>query len=87
MPFYQAVLAELESELNGAPEALARIDGALALAGETAERWTDAFLHRIRGEILLKRDAANPTPAEEAFLTAMLVRNSIWRGVLSCARR
>ena len=49
-------------------EALTRIDEALALAGETGEHWTDAFLHRIRGEILLKRDPANTAPAEEAFL-------------------
>jgi hypothetical protein len=32
-----------------------------------------AELHRIRGKILLKRDAANPAPAEEAFLTAIAV--------------
>jgi predicted ATPase len=35
--------------------------------------WTDAFLHRIRGEILLKRDPANTAPAEEAFLTAITI--------------
>ena len=31
------------------------------------------MLHRIRGEILLKRDPANPAPAEEAFQTAIAV--------------
>ena len=50
-----------------------QVDQALALADETGEHWTDALLHRIRGEILLKRDAANTTPAEEAFLTAIAV--------------
>ena len=50
-----------------------RIDEALALAAETGEHLSDAFLHRIRGEILLKRDAANTAPAEEAFLTAIAV--------------
>ena len=30
-------------------------------------------MHRIRGEILLKRDPANTAPAEEAFLTAIAV--------------
>ena len=29
--------------------------------------------HRIRGEILLKRDRTNTAPAEEAFLTAIAV--------------
>ena len=36
----------------------------LALAGETGEHWSDAFLHRLRGEILLKRDPANTAPGE-----------------------
>ena len=30
-------------------------------------------MHRERGELLRKRDAANPAPAEEAFLTAIAV--------------
>ena len=35
--------------------------------------WTDAFLHRIRAEILLKRDPANTGRAEEAFLAAIAI--------------
>jgi predicted ATPase len=52
---------------------LTRIDEALALAGKTGEHWSDAFLHRLRGDILLKRDPANTTPAEDAFLTAIAI--------------
>ena len=66
---------------------MARIDEALALANETGEHSSDAFLHRIRGEILLKRDPANTAPAEEAFLTAIAMRNSKRREALSYARR
>ena len=73
MPFYQALLAEIEAEWRGVEEALTRIDEALALAGATGEHWSDAFLHRIRGEILLKRNSADTAPAEEAFLTAIAV--------------
>jgi hypothetical protein len=43
--------------------ALARIDASLSLATETGEDWTDAFLYRIRGEILLKRDPMKIAPA------------------------
>ena len=33
----------------------------------------EAELHRVRGEILLKRDPANPAPAEEAFRAAIAI--------------
>jgi len=33
----------------------------------------DAPLHRLRGEILLKRDSSNLAPAEDAFRTAIAV--------------
>ena len=46
---------------------------ALALAVETEERWTDALLHRIRGDILLKAVPTDPAPAEQAFLAAIAV--------------
>jgi tetratricopeptide (TPR) repeat protein len=72
-PLFQALLAELEAEGDDADGALRRIDEALALANEQGGRWTDALLHRLRGEILLKRDPANTAPAEEAFLAAIAV--------------
>ena len=72
-PLVTALLAELEAESAGDSEAMGRIDGALSLAAETGERWTDPMLHRIRGEILLKRDPTDTAPAEEAFLTAIAV--------------
>jgi predicted ATPase len=45
----------------------------LAIAEETGEHFTDPYLHRLRGEILLKRDPTNPAPAGEAFKTAIAV--------------
>jgi hypothetical protein len=35
--------------------------------------WTDALLHRIRGDILLKVRPEDPAPAEQAFLAAIAV--------------
>jgi predicted ATPase len=72
MPFFQGLLAEIEAQ-GDAEGALAQIDDALALAGETGERWSDAFLHRCRGEILLKGDPANTLLAENALLTAIAI--------------
>ena len=71
-PFFQGRLAELAEE-RGAEGPLARIDEALALARQTGERWTDAFLHRIRADILLKADPTNPVRAEEAYLAAIAI--------------
>jgi len=72
VPFFQGLLAEIEVQ-DDAEGALIRIDEALALAGETGEHWSDAFLHRLRGEILLKRDPASTAPAEDALLTAVAI--------------
>jgi predicted ATPase len=52
----------------------------------------DAALHRIRGEILVKQDPADPAPAEAAFLAAIAVaqkqkaRSFELRAALSLAR-
>jgi predicted ATPase len=72
-PLFHARLAELEAEGNDTDGALRQIDEALVLAKETGERWTDALVHRVRGAGLLKRDPANPAPAEEVFLAAIAI--------------
>jgi tetratricopeptide (TPR) repeat protein len=74
VPLFLGLLAAIEIGTTSETEnAAARIYEALALAQQTGERWTDAFLHRIRGEILLKLNPANTAPAEDAFLTAIAV--------------
>jgi predicted ATPase len=45
----------------------------IAEIDQTGERWCEAELHRIRGEILLKCDPLNAASPEEAFLTAIAV--------------
>jgi predicted ATPase len=93
VPFFHGVLAEVEAEGQDVGHALTRIDDALALAQQTGEHWTDAFLHRIRGETLLKRDPASTAPAEEAFRTAITIaqqqkaRTFELRAAVSLARR
>src|SRR5207344_894475 len=52
-----------------------------AIAEETGEHYTDPYLHRLRGEILLMRSPGLPSPAEEAFQTAIaLARGQGARG-------
>ena len=69
----KVVLAEAEALAGDSGRAIAIIDEALATSNRTGYRAFEAELHRARGETLLKRDPANPTPAEEAFLTAIAI--------------
>ena len=73
LPMLLGFIADIEAEAENFEEASARVDEALSLAQQTGERWMDSFLHRIRGEILLRRDPTNPSPVEEAFLTAVAI--------------
>jgi class 3 adenylate cyclase/predicted ATPase len=73
VPYFLGLRAELEAATEGADVALTSIGEGLALAGETGERVSDSFLHRLRGELLLRRDSANPGPAEQAFQSAIAI--------------
>ena len=73
VPYFLGLRAELESETRSADVALTLIDEGLAISQETGERLTDSILYRLRGDILLKRDPANPAPAEEAFRAAVAI--------------
>jgi predicted ATPase len=73
VPYFLGCLAELEAAAADNEGALALIDEGLAMADEGGQHIWDAFLHRLRGEILLKRDPANTLPAEEAYQTAIAI--------------
>ena len=72
-PSFYGMLAELEAMRRDPDCALMLIEKGLAIADETGEHFTDPYLHRIRGEILLSREPANSAPAEEAFQTAIAI--------------
>jgi predicted ATPase len=85
-------LAEAEARAGDIDRARAILDETLATSEHTGNRQFDVELHRIRGEMLLKRDPANPAAAEEALLTAITVskqqstRSFELRAALSIAR-
>ena len=70
---YDVQLAAIKARAGHLDAALAMLDGALAEAEQTKARAFVADGHRIRGEILLKRDPAHTEPAEEAFLAAIAI--------------
>ena len=70
---FEALLAQLEAEAVGVERALARIDDALAVVHQGEVRFYLAFLHRLRGDLLLKRDPGEPSLAGDAFREAITV--------------
>ena len=72
-PSLYCLLAELQADARGRESALESIDQGLAIADETGEHFTDPYLHRLRGNLLLKRNCSDPEPAEEAFKVAIAV--------------
>ena len=57
LPYYLSLLAQVYGKAGRAEEGLASIDEALSEARTHNERWWDAELHRLRGELLLMRGA------------------------------
>jgi predicted ATPase len=66
-------LAEAEARAGDVDRALAILDEALATCERTGHRAFEAELHRARGEMLLRRDPANPALAAEALQAAISV--------------
>jgi predicted ATPase len=66
-------LAEAEAADGNVDAAIAIVDEAFATIERTGQRFCEAEAHRIRGEILLKRDTENTAPAEQAFRTAIAI--------------
>ena len=59
MPYYLGLLAGVYCQAGRADEGLAVIDHALAVARSSNERWSDAELHRLRGELHLAAGGAD----------------------------
>src|SRR5262249_12413439 len=64
LPIFEAALAEAEASAGEIDAGLRRLDNALAESERTEQRWCEAEMHRIRGEILLKRDPADTSAHE-----------------------
>jgi predicted ATPase len=71
VPLFEGLLAGLVGKGESLAEAVTRIEGALSVAQQTGQHCTDAFLQRIRGDLLLKANLGNPARAEEAYLVAI----------------
>ncbi len=75
LPYYLSLLAHVCEKAGRAEEGLAFIDEALAEARTHNERWWDAELHRLRGE-LLRVAGADASDVEAAILCAIEIARS-----------
>ena len=73
LPYYLALLAEACGQTGQAAEGLTLLAEALAQAHKAGESWTEAELHRLKGELLLSLSADNCTEAEGCFHQALAV--------------
>ena len=80
-PAFYGLLAELEAMRPDVEAALAAIDTGFAIAEETGEHYTDPYLHRLRGEILLcGRPGSHLRPRKPSKPPSLLRRGQGARG-------
>jgi class 3 adenylate cyclase/predicted ATPase len=73
VPFLSVHLAKAFADLNQMDDALQCIDRALAAVERTNERWCEAEVHRMAGEIALTFGQSDATRAEGYFQRALAV--------------
>jgi predicted ATPase len=70
-PLVGTLLAEREAEAGRVEVGLATLDEQLAAIEQTGERWFEAEVHRVNGELLLKLRRPDVAAAESAFMRAI----------------
>jgi predicted ATPase len=72
-PYFLALLAEAYGKGGQAEEGLAVLAEALEVVHHTGERWWEAELYRLKGELLLAVFAENHVEAEACFQQALAI--------------
>ena len=75
LPYFLSLLAQVYRQADRAREGLACINEALSESRANNERWWDAELHRLRGELLLM-DGADSSEVEATLLRAIAISQS-----------
>ena len=72
-PYYLSYLARAYAELGSFEDALRSIDDAITTVETTKEKWCEAEIHRLAGEIALKSPERDAAKAEAYFERALPV--------------
>jgi predicted ATPase len=70
-PYHLSLLAEALHRSGRSEEGLQAVDEALAMVEETEERWWEADLHRLRGDLLLSLSTQNAAGAAAEYDAAL----------------
>ena len=73
VPYCLGTLAETQQALGQIEDALASVVEALSMVEKTGNRWYEAELHRLQGELLLQQDASQHAEAVKCFRQALQV--------------
>ena len=73
LPYYYGFLADAYWKCGRTEDALRTLEEALATAHRTEDRFSEAELYRLKGEVLLSRPAADEAEAEACFQQALTV--------------
>jgi predicted ATPase len=73
VPYFLSLLAELHGHAGAVNDGLDVVTEALGRVDATGERWFEAELHRITGELILRLPKADPAAAEARFRQAASV--------------
>ncbi|SDH76780.1 Predicted ATPase [Bradyrhizobium sp. Rc2d] len=67
VPYFRSLLAQVHGRSGAVNEGLDLITEAIDRVEKTGERWFEAELHRIKGELMLRLPRPDPTAAEAQF--------------------
>ena len=70
-PFWGMQVAVANAEAGQLETGLEILSELIAWTEQSGQHWLDAELHRVRGELLLRRDPTNVGEAEDAFNRAL----------------
>jgi hypothetical protein len=76
LPSFDAALAEAEASAGRSDRGLRRLDDTLAELERSEQRWYEAEVHRIRAQMLLKRDPAVIAATEQSLQAAIAIAQS-----------
>ncbi len=75
-PFWGKQVAVANAAVGQFETGLEILRELIAWTEQSGQRWLDAELHRVQGELLLRRDPPNPSSAEDAFNKALEIARS-----------